>query len=118
MPLGFSIYTSMYECRYMSFARFMGFDNFIKVLSNKDYLMSFGTTFYVSLMSLAISLTFGVIMALWIHKRKGIFAYSIQLIILIPWVGLTRIMGTCMAVGEAAGIAAAIACKRRSAFRG
>jgi len=86
MPLGFSIYASVYECRYMNFTRFVGLDNFIRVLSNKDYLMSFGITFYVSMISLLISLAVGVLMALWIHKRKGIYAYIIQLVILIPWV--------------------------------
>lgn len=76
----------MYKVNYMKFTEFVGFDNFIKVLSNPSYLSALGRTFYISAISLVISLVLGVAFALWINKRKSIIAFSIQLIVLIPWV--------------------------------
>lgn len=86
LPLGYSIYCSMYKVNYMKFTEFVGFDNFIKVLSNSSYMAALGRTFYISAISLVFSLVLGVAFALWIHKLKRVFAFSIQLIVLIPWV--------------------------------
>ena len=86
LPLGYSIYCSLYNCNYMRFTEFVGLDNFIKVFSNPSYMASLGRTFYFSVISLILSLVLGIMFALWIHKRKGAIAFSIQLIVLIPWV--------------------------------
>lgn len=32
-PLGYSVYCSLYQCTYMRFTKFVGLDNFIKVLT-------------------------------------------------------------------------------------
>ncbi len=86
LPLGYSIYCSMYKVNYMKFTEFVGFDNFIKVLSNPSYMAALGRTFYISAISLVFSLVLGIAFALWIHKLKRGLAYSVQLIVLIPWV--------------------------------
>lgn len=93
MPLGYSVYCSLYKCNYMNFTDFVGLDNFIRVLSDKTYLAAFGRTFLFTAASLVISLGFGVVFALWIHKYKGITAYAIELLVLIPWV-TSQVVGT------------------------
>lgn len=93
VPLGYSVYCSLYKCNYMNFTDFVGLDNFIRVLSDKTYLAAFGRTFLFTAASLVISLGFGVVFALWIHKYKGITAYAIELLVLIPWV-TSQVVGT------------------------
>lgn len=93
VPLGYSVYCSLYKCNYMKFTDFVGLDNFVKVLTNKAYLQAFGRTFLFSGISLVISLVLGIVFALWIHKYKGITAYVIELLVLIPWV-TSQIVGT------------------------
>lgn len=93
VPLGYSVYCSLYKCNYMNFTDFVGLDNFIRVLSDKTYLAAFGHTFLFTAASLVISLSFGVVFALWIHKYKGITAYAIELLVLIPWV-TSQVVGT------------------------
>lgn len=92
-PLLYSVYCSLYQCTYMRFTKFVGLDNFIKVLTNMDYLKAFGRTFYISAVSLVIALVLGVLFALWINKYSGITAYAIQLLVLIPWV-TSQVVGT------------------------
>ena len=93
VPLGYSVYCSLYKCNYMNFTDFVGLDTFIRVLSDKTYLAAFGRTFLFTAASLVISLGFGVVFALWIHKYKGITAYAIELLVLIPWV-TSQVVGT------------------------
>lgn len=93
VPLGYSVYCSLYKCNYMKFTEFVGLDNFIRALKNKEYLAAFGRTFYISVISLVIAMVLGVVFALWIHKYRGITAYAIQLLVLIPWV-TSQVVGT------------------------
>ena len=93
IPLGYSVYCSLYHCNYMKFTDFVGLENFIKVLSNKTYLEAFGRTFLFSAVSLVISLALGIVFALWIHKYTGATAYVIELLVLIPWI-TSQVVGT------------------------
>lgn len=93
VPLCYSVYCSLYKCNYMKFTEYVGLDNFLKVLKNREYLAAFGRTFYISVVSLVIAMVLGVVFALWIHKYRGITAYAIQLLVLIPWV-TSQVVGT------------------------
>lgn len=93
IPLGYSVYCSLYKCDYMKFTDFVGLGNYVKALTNLSYLQSLGKTFLFSFISLVISLTLGVVFALWIHKYKGLYAYAIELLVLIPWV-TSQVVGT------------------------
>lgn len=86
IPLLYSVYCSLFTAKYMSFDQFVGVRNYIKIFSDSSYIRAFGRTFSISAVSLAISLSLGVIFALWTHRCKGIFSYLIQLVVLIPWV--------------------------------
>ncbi len=86
VPLGFAFFCSLYRNDYMQFSRFLGFSNYIDILTDSEVLKSIGRSFYVSGISLAISLVAGVGLALWINALSSRLAYSLQIIILIPWV--------------------------------
>jgi ABC-type sugar transport system permease subunit len=93
VPLGYSVYCSLYKCNYMKFTEFVGLANYAKVFANREYMAAFGRTFSISAVSLALSLGLGVFFALWINQYRGAMAYSIQLLVLIPWV-TSQVVGT------------------------
>jgi ABC-type sugar transport system permease subunit len=85
-PLGYTLYLSLHRADYLAITEFVGLDNFVTVLSDPEVLRSIGLTFFVSLAGLAISMVLGVLLALWVERRTGGFAYAIQIVGLIPWV--------------------------------
>jgi len=86
VPVGFSIYVSLYDCDYLQFTRFLGLGNYVRVLSDRSMLMDFARTFYVTFVSMGLSMVVGALLALWIHQSRPLVAYSLQMIGLIPWV--------------------------------
>ena len=86
VPLGYTIHTSLYQFKYMMQGQYMGFANYLYCFRDATILQSFVTTLYVTFASTAISMVLGLALALWIDRRGGLFAYSIEMIGLIPWV--------------------------------
>lgn len=86
VPLGYTIYCAFYQYKYMVKGAFVGLDNFVYCLTNPKILNSFLTTAIVTFASTAISIVGGLLLALWIDKRGGLFAYLIEMVGLIPWV--------------------------------
>lgn len=93
IPIIYCFYVSLWKCNYMNFTEFLGFGNYVKFFSSKKYMASFNRTIYISFICTFLALGLGVIFALWINKYKGILAYSIQLLVLIPWV-TSQVVGT------------------------
>lgn len=65
---------------------FVGLDNYIYCLMDTTTRNAFLTTLLVTIAATAISIVVGLVLALWIDKRGGFFAYIIELIGLVPWV--------------------------------
>lgn len=86
VPLGYTVYCGFYQYKYMMKGNFAGFDNYIYCLTNQKILDSFITTIGVTIAATAISIVGGLLLALWIDKRGGLFAYLIEMVGLIPWV--------------------------------
>lgn len=86
VPLFYSVYCGLYSFKYMNRGEFQGLKNFIYCLTDKIILNSFKTTFIVTFSATGISVIVGMLLALWIDKKHGMFAYSIEMVGLIPWV--------------------------------
>jgi ABC-type sugar transport system permease subunit len=86
IPVGFSIYVSLYDCTYLQFTRFLGLGNYLRVLTDPSMLMDFARTFYVTFVSMALSMVVGALLALRIHRSGVVVATTLQMIGLIPWV--------------------------------
>lgn len=85
-PLGFSIYCSVYKCDYLQFKEMVGIENYFSVMQNKEFMQAFVRTFYISFLALVIAMVPGILLALWINRSRGMFAYALQIIGLVPWV--------------------------------
>lgn len=85
-PLFYTIYLSVYNADYLNITSYVGLSNYSKILGNPQIVKSIVTTFCVSFAGLFISISLGTLLALWVDKKQGKFAYAIQIIGLVPWV--------------------------------
>ncbi len=86
IPLIYTLYCSLYHLDYLVKGDFVGFGNYISLLKNSRVIKSFGFTFGITIISTALSVIIGLVLALWIDRKKGFFAYLIEMFGLIPWV--------------------------------
>ncbi len=85
-PLFFAVYSSMYRLEYMQLGEFVGLNNYLNILKDPKLWPSLRVTLIISLSAMALSLTIGTMMAVWLDRRGGVLGYAIQLVGLIPWV--------------------------------
>ena len=64
----------------------MGLGNYISILQNNRVINSFVFTLFITIVSTGLSVLIGLILALWIDRKYGLFAYLIQMFGLVPWV--------------------------------
>lgn len=86
VPLGYALYCGFFKLKYMNKGPFLGLENYVWCLTDPTILNSFKVTFIVTIFGTAISVILGLILALWIDSKKGLLAYLIEMIGLIPWV--------------------------------
>lgn len=85
-PLFYTVYLSVHNADYLNVTTFQGLGNYIKILQNPQIIKSIGVTFYISFVGLAICMGLGTLLALWVDKKDGHFAYALQIVGLVPWV--------------------------------
>lgn len=85
LPIFYTIYTSMYKSNNLVFDNYVGFKNFINIFTEPAYLKSIYRGIASTLISLVVSMIFGIMAALWLSTKKGKYGYFLQLLILIPW---------------------------------
>ena len=69
-PIVYSIWLSLqrYDLRFPADRSFVGFENYITVLSNSYWWTAFGTTMGLTIVSVAIELVLGMLLALIMHR--------------------------------------------------
>lgn len=86
IPLFYTLYCSLYNMDYLIKGEFLGLGNYISLLGNSRVIKSLGFTFMIIIISTALSVFIGLVLALWIDRKSGLFAYLIEMFGLIPWV--------------------------------
>ncbi|HYN35521.1 MAG TPA: sugar ABC transporter permease [Actinomycetota bacterium] len=86
-PIGYAIYLSLqrYDLRFPAETQFVGFDNYVTVLSSVDlWWKAFGITTFITVVSVAVELIIGLGIALIMHRT--IFGRGIvRTAVLIPY---------------------------------
>ncbi|MFC4004277.1 carbohydrate ABC transporter permease [Prauserella oleivorans] len=69
-PIAYSIWLSLqrYDLRFPGDREFVGFDNYVAVLTNSYWRTAFGTTMFLTVVSVAIELVLGMALALIMHR--------------------------------------------------
>jgi multiple sugar transport system permease protein len=85
-PIGYAIYLSLkrYDLRFPKQAKFVGLDNYIAVLESPYWWRAFFTTLVITVISVAIELVLGMLLALLMH-RTLFFRGTVRTSILIPY---------------------------------
>ncbi|WP_410668855.1 carbohydrate ABC transporter permease [Amycolatopsis sp. cmx-4-68] len=85
-PIVYSIWLSLqrYDLRFPAQQQFIGFDNYVAVLSNSYWWTAFGTTMFLTVVSVAIEFVLGMALALVMHRTlvgRGL----VRTVALIPY---------------------------------
>lgn len=86
IPLIYTLYCSLFNLDYLVKGEFLGLGNYVSLLKNSRVIKSFNFTFMITIVSTALSVIIGLVLALWIDRKEGLFAYLIEMFGLIPWV--------------------------------
>lgn len=86
IPLIYTLYCSLFNLDYLVKGEFWGLGNYVSLLKNSRVIKSFNFTFMITIVSTALSVIIGLVLALWIDRKEGLFAYLIEMFGLIPWV--------------------------------
>ncbi|HET6707691.1 sugar ABC transporter permease [Amycolatopsis sp.] len=89
-PILYSIWLSLqrYDLRFPAQQEFVGFDNYAAVLSNSYWWTAFGTTMFLTVVSVAIEFVLGMALALVMHRTlvgRGL----VRTVALIPYAIVT-----------------------------
>ena len=85
-PIGYAIYLSLerYDLRFPNASKFVGFDNYAAVLSSSYWWASLVRTLIITVISVAIELVLGMLLALLMH-RTLVGRGTVRTAILIPY---------------------------------
>lgn len=86
VPLIYTFYCSLYNLDYLIKGDFLGLGNYISIVQNSRIIKSFEFTLFITIISTGLSVLIGLVLALWIDRKHGLFAYLIEIFGLIPWV--------------------------------
>ena len=85
-PIFFALGLSLFKTNYLQIQEFTGFANFVRVLGRQVTVNSIGLGIFMSVVSAAITMFIGFWLAYWVDSRSGMYAMTLQLIGLVPWV--------------------------------
>lgn len=86
IPLFYTLYCSLYNLDYLVKGDFVGLGNYVlrsRITASASSLLF---TFEITIISTLLSVGIGLLLALWVDREHGIFAYLIEMFGLIPWV--------------------------------
>lgn len=86
IPLFYTLYCSFFNMDYLVQGPNVGLKNYLTLIKNPRVTRSLLFTFEITIISTALSVVLGLILALWIDRKSGVFAYLIEIFALIPWV--------------------------------
>ena len=86
IPLFYTLYCSLYNLDYLVKGDFVGLGNYVRLLKDIRISKSLLFTFEITIISTLLSVGIGLLLALWVDREHGIFAYLIEMFGLIPWV--------------------------------
>ena len=86
IPLFYAVYCSFFSLNYLVKGNFLGLKNYLYLIKDPEIINSFIRTIVITVSAAFISLICGLVLALWIDRRSGPFAWTIEMIGLIPWV--------------------------------
>jgi len=83
-PLLIAVYYSLHNVRFFQIRRFIGLDNYARVLTSPDVLNALWVTAVFSVFALVLTFVLGFALAVWL-ERYGRFATLMRAVVLVPY---------------------------------
>lgn len=83
-PLAIGLYYSLHNVRFFQIRRFVGFDNYTRMLESSEVLNALWVTAVFSTFALVLTFTLGFALAVWL-ERDGRFATVMRAVVLVPY---------------------------------
>ena len=83
-PLLVGAWYSLHQVRFFQIRRFLGWDNYLRVMASPEVLNSLWVTAVFSFFALVLTFTLGFALALWL-ERDGRAASAMRAVVLIPY---------------------------------
>jgi len=83
-PLLIAVYYSLHNVRFFQIRRFIGLDNYARVLTSPDVLNALWVTAVFSVFALVLTFVLGFALAVWL-ERDGRFATLMRAVVLVPY---------------------------------
>ena len=83
-PLLIAVYYSLHNVRFFQIRRFIGLDNYARVLTSPDVLNALWVTAVFSAFALVLTFVLGFALAVWL-ERDGRFATLMRAVVLVPY---------------------------------
>lgn len=89
-PIGYAVYLSLRrsDLRFPDAAGFIGLDNYVTVLSSPFWWRALGVTLFITLVSVAIELVLGMVLAIVMH-RTIFWRGAVRTAVLVPYAIVT-----------------------------
>lgn len=84
-PIFYTGYISLHKFANLQIGKFVSFNNYLKLLSDRSVMNSIGTGLEITFLALSCAMFFGILASLWLHSKRGTQANLLQLLCLIPW---------------------------------
>lgn len=81
---GFSF--SMYKIKYLAVGDFVGLQNYVDILTDKEIWSALGKSFCFTMSALVSTVALGLALALWLNNLTRGFSRLMQTVIMIPWI--------------------------------
>jgi ABC-type sugar transport system permease subunit len=81
---GFSF--SMYKIKYLAVGDFVGLQNYVDILTDKEIWSALGQVLLLTMSALVSTVALGLALALWLNNLTRGFSRLMQTVIMIPWI--------------------------------
>lgn len=92
LPSIYGLYYSLHDIRYLRATRFIGFDNYVYLFTDPEFLGVVLRSIVFTALAVTVTLAIGLGVALWIDQLSGWFALLVQIIVVLPWV-ISHVVG-------------------------
>lgn len=83
-PLVIAVWYSLHNVRFFQIRRFVGFDNYARVLASDEVLNALWVTAIFAFFALVLTFVLGFALAVWL-ERDGRFATAMRAVVLVPY---------------------------------
>lgn len=77
---------SLFDIRYLRATKFVEFSNYYYLVTDPTFVPVLLRSFVFALFSVGVTIIAALLVAIWIDQLRGLFALTMQIVVILPWV--------------------------------